>query len=66
MYRYVVDKLTAENAEVISRSLRAIPDVLGVAVNPRRGLVEVKARRNPEQQVRMACGIAEVNYRTRM
>lgn len=66
MYRYVVDMLTHESAAIISKSLSAIPDVLGVTVHPRRGLVEVKARRNLEEQVRMACGIARVTYRTRM
>lgn len=66
VYRYVVDMLSDESAEAISKSLRAVPDVLGVAVHPRRGLVEIKARRNLEEQVRMACGIARVTYRTRM
>ena len=66
VYRYVVDMLTPENAEIIARSLRVIPDISGVAVHPRRGTVEIKARRDMQQLVRMACDIAEARFRTRV
>ncbi|TVR32777.1 MAG: hypothetical protein EA404_06680 [Spirochaetaceae bacterium] len=66
VYRYVVDMLTPENAEIIARSLRIIPDISGVAVHPRRGTVEIKARRDMQQQVRMACDIAKARFRTRV
>ena len=66
LYRYIVDNLTAESAEIISKSLRALREVSGIAVHPNRGTVEIHAKRDMEDQVRMACDIAKVPFRTRM
>ena len=66
LFRYVVDMLDTNSAEIISKSLRALPDISGVAVYPNRGTVEIRAKRDMEDQVRMACDIAKVRVRTRM
>ncbi len=66
LFRYVIDMLDTESAEIIAKSLRALPDISGVAVHPNRGTVEIRAKRDMEEQVRMACDIAKVRFRTRM
>jgi hypothetical protein len=65
-YRYIVDNLTTESAEIISKSLRAVPEIKGIAVHPNRGTVEILARRDMEEQVRMACDIARVQFRIKV
>ncbi|HUX13674.1 MAG TPA: hypothetical protein VMW87_11645 [Spirochaetia bacterium] len=64
-FYYIVDKLTADRAEVIRKGLNAITGVDGVKVSVNRGMVEVTARKDLEAQVRIACEVAGAVYRTR-
>ncbi len=65
-YAYIVDGLTAEKGEVMEKGLRAIPDIYEVGVSPNRGVVEVRARKDVEDQIRIACDIAKARFRTKM
>lgn len=65
-FGYVVDGLTQEKAEIVEKGLRAVPDIFEVAVYPNRGVVQVRARRDVEDQIRIACDIAKARFRTRM
>ncbi len=64
-FHYIVDKLTADRAEVIRKGLIAVSGVDGVKVSVNRGMVEVIARKDMEAQVRIACEVAGAVYRTR-
>jgi hypothetical protein len=66
VYSYVVDRLDNEKAAIIRKSLEALQDVKNVAVNVSRGQVQVKAKRDLESQVRMACDIAKADFRTKV
>ncbi len=65
-YAYIVDGLTAEKGQVIEKGLKAIPDIFAVGVSPSRGLIEVQARKDVEDQIRIACDIAKARFRTKM
>ncbi len=64
-FHYLVDGLTADKAAILRRSLAILPEVYAVEVSVGRGTVEVQARRDLADQVRLACSVAEVHYRTR-
>ena len=42
------------------------PDIYEVGVLPNRGVVEVRARKDVEDQIRIACDIAKARFRTKM
>lgn len=65
-YAYIVDGLTPEKGEIIAKGLRAVPDVFEVDVLPNRGVVQVRARKDVEDQIRIACDIAKTRFRTKM
>jgi hypothetical protein len=50
----------------MEKGLRAIPDIYEVVVSPNRGVVEVRARKDVEDQIRIACDIAKARFRTKM
>jgi hypothetical protein len=64
-FHYLVDGMTEESAVVLRKSLTIIPDVKTVHVSPGRSMIEVEARRDVADQVRLACEVAGVHYRTR-
>jgi hypothetical protein len=65
-FYYLIDNLTSEKALKISKALQAVTDVLETKANPSQGVLEVKATRDVEAQVKMACEIAGTTFRTRM
>jgi hypothetical protein len=65
-YAYILDGLTEEKGEIIAKGLRAIPDIFEVEVMPNRGVVQVRARKDVEDQVRIACDIAKARFRTKV
>ncbi len=65
-YFYIVDGLTAASGETIRKSLSIVADIKSVSVDPGRGTVEVKAFRDVEDNVRLACEVAGVTFRTRL
>ncbi len=50
---------------MLSKSLNVLRDVKSVSVSAARGMVEVQATRDVEEQVRMACEMAGAAFRTR-
>jgi uncharacterized alpha/beta hydrolase family protein len=65
-FYYLVDRLDSENAPVIRKSLKIVPEVNAVEVSPQQGLIEVQAKRDIEPQVKMACEVAGALFRTRV
>jgi len=63
---YLVDGLTEERAEAMAASLRGLSEVEGVDVSVSRSTVRVKSRRELEDQVKLACNVAGVKYRTKV
>ena len=66
LYGYIVDGLTQQKAVLLEKGLRAVADVFEVSVQPSRGVVQVRARRDVEDQVRLACDISKTRFRTKM
>jgi len=64
-FYYVIDGLDDESALVIKKGLSVVGDVKDVQVNVGRGMAEVQAYRDVEAQVRLACDVAGVTFRTR-
>jgi hypothetical protein len=64
-YYYLVDGLTDESARIVRRGLEVIGDVTAVDVSVARSMVEVRAYRDVEAQVRLACDVAGVTFRAR-
>lgn len=65
-FYYLIDNLTREKAIRIASALKAVSDVLEVAPHLPQGVLEVKAVRDVEAQVKMACGIAGTTFRTKV
>lgn len=65
-YHYIVDGLTDEKAALLKRSLTIVPDIKSAQVSASRGTVDVEARRDVADEVRVACEVAGITFRTRM
>lgn len=65
-FYYLVDKLDADAAEILRKALTAIPGIENVKVSVNRGMVEIGAKRDMADQVRIACEVAGALYRTRI
>jgi hypothetical protein len=61
---YIIDKLDDQKAQLLKKSLIILPEVYDVIPRTNKGYIEVKAGKNMISQVRMACDIAEVKFRT--
>ena len=64
-FYYLVDGLTDEKAHIIKLGLDVIADVKEVQVSVGRNMIETLAFRDVEDQVRLACDVADVHFRTR-
>lgn len=64
-YFYLVEKLTKEKADILHRSLRIVAGIEDLNVSVGRSMVELTALRDVEDEVRLACDVAKVVYRTR-
>lgn len=62
---YLVDGLTSESAAVIKKGLDVVGDIKEVNVSVARSMVEALAFRDVEDQVRLACKVANVHFRAR-
>lgn len=65
-FYYLIDNLNGGNAGTITKALNAVPDVLETKAHTSHGVIEVKALRDVEPQVKMACGIAGTTLRMRL
>ena len=64
-YHYVVDGLTDSSAVVLRKSLATVPEIRNAVVHVGRGTIEVDATRDVADEIRLACDVAGVAYRTR-
>ena len=65
-YHYLVDGLTQANVGVLRRSLATVPEIRTAVVDVGRSTVEVDATRDVADEIRLACEVAGIVYRTRM
>jgi copper chaperone CopZ len=63
---YLVDGLTEEKAQAMVASLRGLDGVEGVDVSVSRSTVRIRSKRDLEDQVKLACDVAGVKYRTKV
>lgn len=66
VYHYLVDGLTDEKAATMRRSLAIVSGIRSVNISVSRGSVEVDARRDVADAVRIACEVAGARFRTRV
>jgi hypothetical protein len=65
-YVYLVDGLTDERAAVMRNSLGIVGEIATVQIAASRSMIEVEASRDVEDQIRVACDVAGVHFRTRI
>ena len=65
-YLYLIDSLNSENAKVLKTALETVPGIKSVAVSPLKGLVEIKARTDMTDSLKLACSVAKVKLRTKV
>ena len=65
LYHYLLDGLTTEKAAIIRRSLAIVPEIRSLDIDVGRSTVEATATRDVEPQIRLACDVAGVVFRTR-
>ena len=65
-YFYLVDKLDNEKSTIIQKSLKLIPEIQSVSISPKQGLLDIYAKRDVEDQVKLACDVAGTIFRTRI
>ncbi len=62
-YYYIVDKLDVNNAAMMRKSLKIVPEIKTLTIDAHHGLLEVQATSNVETQVKLACDIAGTIFR---
>lgn len=65
-FLYLIDGLNVERGHRLKRALEQVPGVAKVTVQADQGVIEVRASRDPEIQVKMACSIAGTVFRVKM
>jgi hypothetical protein len=65
-YHYIVDGLNEEKARTLRQGLSIVPVIRTAQVNVSRSTVEVEASRDVADEVKVACDVAGVHFRTRL
>ncbi|MCL2481679.1 MAG: hypothetical protein FWF38_08210 [Spirochaetaceae bacterium] len=65
-YFYLIDSLNSDNAVILKKALETVPGVKSVAVSPLKGLVEIKAKSDITDSLKLACSVAKVKLRTKV
>ncbi|MCL2704642.1 MAG: hypothetical protein FWE72_00345 [Spirochaetaceae bacterium] len=65
-YLYLIDSLNKDNAIILKKALETVPGVKSVAVSPLKGLVEIKAKTDMTDSLKLACSVAKVKLRTKV
>lgn len=65
-YLYLIDSLTNSNAPTLKKAIETVPGIKKVLISPSKGLVEVQAKSDPEDSVKLACSVAGVKLRTQI
>lgn len=63
-FLYVIDGLVHEKVDKLRMALQSIETITNIKIDVRSGLVELGAKTNPEQQLKIACEIAGCKLRT--
>lgn len=63
---YLLDNLTKQNASLLQSSLKIVPDISSAVADVAKGLLQVQARTDVEEQVKLACDVAGILYRTKL
>ncbi|MCL2792729.1 MAG: hypothetical protein FWD87_06530 [Spirochaetaceae bacterium] len=65
-YIYLIDSLNNDNAKILKKALETVPGVKNVVVSPLKGLVEIKAKSDITDSLKLACSVAKVKLRTKV
>ena len=65
-YTYIVDKLNGPGAELLNKAMKAVSGVEKVQIKVNSGIVVVTAKKDVEQEMIMACGLAGLVFRTKV
>ena len=65
-YIYLIDSLTDANAPMMRTALETIPGVKKVLISPVKGLIEIQAKSDVIDSVKLACDVAGVKLRTQV
>lgn len=63
---YILDNLDKESGELMRKSLASVPDITGITVDLRQGMIAIESRADMEPQVKLACDVAGTTFRTRV
>ena len=63
-YTYVIDEITAEGATKLQLALSVVPTITGLAFDDSSRVLTVRAAQDPEQSIRLACGVVSAKLRT--
>ena len=65
-YLYLIDSLNTTNAATLKKALETVPGIKSVAVSTIKGLVEIKAKHDVTDSLKIACSVAGVKLRTKV
>ena len=65
-YIYLIDSLSDANAPLLRTALETVPGVKKVLISPVKGLIEVQAKSDITESVKLACDVAGVKLRTQV
>ena len=65
-YIYLIDSLSDANAPMLRTALETVPGVKKVLISPVKGLIEIQAKSDVIDSVKLACDVAGVKLRTQV
>ena len=65
-YYYIVDKLNRNSVPVLKSALETVPEILEVIIRVHEGVLQVRATKDVEQQIKMTCIVSGTPFRTRI
>ncbi len=66
IYYYIIDKLNNDSATVLKSALETVPEILEVIIRVSSGVLQIRASRDVEQQIKMTCLVSGTPFRTRI
>jgi len=65
-YIYLIDSLNKDNAIILKKALETVPEIKSIVISPVKGLVEIKAKSDITDSLKLACSVANVKLRTKV
>ena len=65
-YIYLIDSLNAENGARLRTALATVPGIKNILISPAKGLIEIKAKSDVTDSLKIACEVAGVKLRTQI